>query len=119
MRTRARAGALTRLRGATPRSSRSQSRHPASCGSWSVPAPATLEAALTAEAQLRSAQEDAEARLHVADSAAGHEESRVVGLREKIASLRREMDNAAADAGHAKARLAELPAASTDSELAQ
>jgi len=81
------------------------------------PVPETLEAALAAETQLRSAQDDAEARLHVADSAAGHEESRVVGLREKIASLQREVDNAAADAGHAKHRLAELPAARTESEL--
>ena len=83
------------------------------------PVPPTLEAALAAEAQLRTAQEDAEARLHVADSAVGHEESRVVGLRQKIASLRREVDNASADTGHAKARLAELPAARTESELAQ
>ncbi|HZP51470.1 AAA family ATPase [Actinocrinis sp.] len=83
------------------------------------PAPDTLEAALTTETHLRSGQDDAEARLHVADSAAGHEESRVVGLREKIASLRREVDNAAADAGHAKDRLAELPAARTESELEQ
>ena len=83
------------------------------------PVPTTLEAALAAETQLRGAQDDAAARLHGADSAAGHEESRVVGLRQQIASLRREVDNASADTGHAKARLAELPAARTESELGQ
>ncbi|HEU5426319.1 MAG TPA: AAA family ATPase [Actinocrinis sp.] len=83
------------------------------------PVPTTLEAALAAETQLRGAQDDAAARLHGADSAAGHEESRVVGLRQQIASLRREVDNASADTRHAKARLAELPAARTESELGQ
>lgn len=81
------------------------------------PMPQTLEAALAAQERLGDEREQIEAHLRVADDAAGHEESRVVGLREQIASLGREAQNATADTALAEARLAELPAAQSAPEL--
>ncbi len=82
------------------------------------PAPPTLEAALAAETELREALESAEAQLRAAVAEAAHDEQRVVELSATIASLQRAVDDAAADTMHAKQRLAELPDARTESELA-
>ncbi len=81
------------------------------------PAPATLEAAQTAETDLRDALEAAEASLRLATTEAAHDEERVVQLNTSIVLLQRAVDDAAADTGHAKNRLKELPAARTESEL--
>lgn len=83
------------------------------------PVPATLEEAAAHEERSHEAQEAVEARLRTADSAVGHEETRVVGLQEKIELLRRGIKDAATDAGLAQARLAELPAGRTEAELAR
>jgi len=83
------------------------------------PAPSTLDAAQSAETELRAAQETVNERLRVAAAEAAHEEQQVVGLSEKIASLQRAVDVAAADTAHAKNRLKELPAARTESELTE
>jgi energy-coupling factor transporter ATP-binding protein EcfA2 len=83
------------------------------------PAPATLEAAQAAEAELREAQEGGEERVRVATAAAAHEENRVVALTEKISSRRRQVELATADTALAEQRLKELPAARTASELTE
>jgi DNA repair exonuclease SbcCD ATPase subunit len=83
------------------------------------PAPATLEAAQSAETELRDAQESVDQRLRAAAADAAHEEQRVVELSTKIASLQRAVDDAASDTTHAKSRLKELPAARTESELTE
>ena len=83
------------------------------------PAPPTLEAALAAASELSDAREAAEASLRTATADAAHEEQRVVELNTMIASLQRAVNDAAADTEHAKKRLAELPAARTESELAE
>jgi energy-coupling factor transporter ATP-binding protein EcfA2 len=82
-------------------------------------APPTLEDALTAATELRDAQEAAETQLRDATADAAHEEQRVVELNTMIASLQRAVDVATADTTLAKKRLAELPAARTESELAE
>jgi energy-coupling factor transporter ATP-binding protein EcfA2 len=83
------------------------------------PAPPTLDAAQSAETELRAAQETVDERLRVAAAEAAHEEQQVVGLSEKLASLQRAVDVATADTAHAKNRLKELPAARTESELTE